>query len=460
MKLGPFNITRTATNGKKPPTTEIGWSGNEIFAGRLSPSQDYNELLNPPQSYDVYDKMRRGDGTVAASLAVLKQPLLNADWYIEPASDSVEDKDIAAFIEQNLKEGLNISWRAVLQQIFLHFDYGNAPFEKVWRIENGMVHLRKLAFRHPKTITKWETDDHGGLKGIVQTTSPTYTETPIDVSKLIVFINDLEGANFHGTSILRAAYKHWYYVDNLERVEAIAIEKRGQGVDTIMLDTEADDQRRLDAERAAMTMHGHEKMYYVGVKDRNEYEVKGIQGDVLNPDPAIQRHQLAIVRSMITEFLTMGSGSTGSLAMHKDKSSMTMLALGGKANVVCDTFQMHLIRPWVDYNWAVSSYPRLRYTHIDARPLAEIADAVSKFSLAGVPMNDLEAVNAFRALMDLAKLEELPEPEPVPVAEPEEDAELENMPTERLAALVTAGRRVLRDRRAEVPELLTKNPAT
>lgn len=453
MRIGPVTlrnpIQMASRNGTKPTESEIGWSGTEIFSGRLSPAQDYNDALNPPGSYDIFDRMRRGDGTVAAALRVIKLPLLNADWYIEPASDSAQDREIADFIETNLKEGLNISWRAVLRQIMLHLDYGNAPFEKVWRVENGQVYLRKLAFRHPKTITKWLTDEKGGLAGIEQTTSPDFRPTTIDVSKLIVFINELEGANFHGVSILRPAYKHWYYVDGLERVQAIGIEKRAGGVDVIMLSGDAATPLgKRDAEAAAQTMHLGDKMYYVGQKEQNEYEIKGIEGDVLDPGGALERHDLRIVRSMITEFLAMGSGSTGSLAMHKDKSSMSMLALGGVANEMCDTFQMHLIRPWVDYNWAVDAYPRLRYTHIDARPLAELADAVLKFSQAKALTPTIEVENNIRALLDVP-----PITEDEYDAEPAQPAPLQapNMePAQAIAARIRADRAELRRRRETV----------
>jgi hypothetical protein len=149
------------------------------------------------------------------------------------------------------------------------------------------------------------------------------------------------------------------------------------------------------------------------------------------------------VRSMITEFLAMGAGSTGSLAMHKDKSSMSMLALGGVANEMCDAFQMHLIRPWVDYNWTVSSYPRLRYTHIDARPLAELAEAVFKFSQAGMKWT-LDIENAMRALLDVAPLTDDEFEDEI---EPEEPETLEKMPTEQLRAVATLARREMKRRR-------------
>lgn len=439
MKIGPLEIKLQASNGARPAMGEIGDTGTLIFDNQLMTAQDYNDALNPPQSYDVYDKMRLGDGTVAAALRVIKLPLLNADWKVEPASDSAEDREIAAFIDEGF-ESMTTSRQATFRQILLHLDYGNAPFEKVWEVRNGLVYLRKLALRHPKSITKWITDDKGGLQGIEQTTAPTFKAVTIPIGKLCVFVHDLEGSNFQGISILRPAYKHWYYVDGLERVQAIGIEKRAGGVDVgRILGEDATDEKRREVEKVLQSVHAHEKFYVTEVADRFEYRVQGIEGDVLDPKDALERHDLRIVRSMITEFLAMGAGSTGSLAMHKDKSSFAMLALGGIANNVAETLNRHLIRQWVDFNWTVKEYPRLQYSHLDARPLAEFADAVLKFSEAKVlhPSPDVE--EAVRGILDLpGKPPDLDMPM-VPV---------EEMPTEQLVAQIRANRAELRERRA------------
>lgn len=443
MKVGPLEINMAATNGTKPSTAEVGNSGTQIFSGQLSPIQDYNDELNPPQCYDVYDRMRLGDGTVAAALRVIKMPLLNADWFIEPASDSAQDKEIAERLETNIKRDTNVSWHAQLRQILLHLDYGTAPFEPVWRVVDGLVELRKLALRHPKTISKWLTDEKGGLAGIEQVTAPDFNPKTIDVSKLVVFVNDLEGSNFHGISILRPAYKPWRYVDGLERVEASGIEKRAHGVDVGKLMGEGiTEERRGDAERALMTVHAGEKMYMTEVDGQFEYRVQGIQGDVLDPNTAIVRHQWAIVRSMITEFLMMGSGSTGSLAMSRDKSAFSMMALGGIANNICETIDRHLIRPWVSYNWSVDEYPRLKYSHLDARPLTEFAEAVFKLSQAGVLTRTLDLENAGRSMLDLPPLpaDEFEEIEQEPASP------FSEVPTEAVTAAVRALRLELKRR--------------
>src|SRR4030067_2095754 len=165
MKLGPLEIRMAARKPPpRPPMDEMGATGTQIFGGLLT-QQDYNSALIAPTLYDEYDKMRN-DGQVKAALTVLKLPLLNADWSVEPASDTAQDQMIAEFIEDDLMNGMTVSWLDVLRQALLMLDYGSMPFEKVWRLgEDGRVHLPKLAPRMPKTVLFWLVDVTGGRGG-------------------------------------------------------------------------------------------------------------------------------------------------------------------------------------------------------------------------------------------------------------------------------------------------------
>lgn len=389
---------------------ERGVTGTPVFGGALA-GVDYNERLNGPEAYDEFDKMRKSDGQVGAAMKVLKLPLLNAEWGVEPASDSAQDREIAEKLEQNLREDMSHTWDVFLRQALLMLDYGSMPIEPVWELRDGFVAVRKLAPRLPKTVYEWQVDRAGGLQGIRQQASAGgfqggVVDVFIPASKLLVFVNDFEGSNFRGVSILRNAWKHWFLKEGLERVHAMALEKRTLGIDVGTLKGEGITATDKDAlERALMTLHAHEKNYFVEVEGQSEYRLEGTgAGGLMNPIVAIEYHDLRIVRSLITEFLAMGSGSTGSLAMHKDKTSFTMLALGGHANNFGSTVDRHLIRPWVDYNWRVDAYPKIHYSRLDPRDLVTYADAVEKLTRARALSITPDIERASRELLDLEQL--------------------------------------------------------
>ncbi len=420
MKLGPVTITlsrsdlATKPNPGPAPTGEIGASGTNFFGGLLT-QQDYNPDLQAPAVYDIYDKMRLGDGQVKAALTVMKLPILRATWTVEPASDGPEDRMIAEFLEADLM-GMSLSWQTWLREALLHLDYGSMPFETVWELREGKVHLRKLAPRMPKTITNWLIDNHGGLSGIEQNASAGtgYEVVTIPVEKLLLFVNDQEGSNFRGTSVLRAAYKHWYLKDGLERVDAMAKERRGMGVDVGTLkgpNIDIDRQRKL--ERALMGLHAHEKQFFTEVEDEYTYRVEGIggSGGIADALESIKYHAALIARSVLAEFLNMGSANTGSLARHISETELYLMALEAVADNVADTMSSHLLRRWVDYNWTVREYPRMKFSRLDTRNTESLAKAVHDLVQVGAMTPDLETENELRVALQLPEREEEEEPE-------------------------------------------------
>lgn len=434
MRIGPLTIERarptavtTATPAKnaattRPPEGEIGAPGTSIAGGWMT-HQDYNPDLQAPELYEKYDRMRLNDGQVGAALAVVKLPILRAHWEVEPASDSAEDVAIAEFCERDLRN-MTTSFAATLRQILLYLDYGSMLFEKVWEVrDDGMVHLRKLAPRLPRTILRWRADEHGGFAGVQQGAMSATGFKVVDIppEKLLLFVNELEGSNFRGISVLRRAYKHYFYKDGMYRIDAIANEKRTIGVDigVIKGGTQNKGELKASLERALMTLHAHEKQYIVVDEENYDYrlETGGARGNANAIMASIEHHDLHILRAVIAEFVAMGSGSTGSLAMHKDKTGFFLMALEATSDNVAEVMTTHLLKPWVDYNWRVKAYPRMKYSRLDTRNAGEIAEALQKLiSVRAVtPGEDTE--RELRVLLDLPAETQPFEVEPEPAAE-------------------------------------------
>jgi phage gp29-like protein len=415
MRIGPLTIERTKppaqsaapTKTPSPQFGEIGAPGTQIFGGTLM-QQDYNPDLQAPASYDIYDKMRFSDGQVGAALKVIKLPILRAHWEVEPASDSAQDREIAEFCERDLRN-MTTSFAATLRQIMLHLDYGSHPFEEVWEVrDDGLVHLRKLAPRHPRSVLRWLSDENGGFAGIQQGAIKASGWSLVDIpgSKLVNFVNEQEGANFRGISILRQAYKHWFYKDGMYRIDAIANEKRTVSIDigTIKPGAVNKDSVKESLERALMTFHAHEKNYFVEDEENYTYrlETGGVSRGNANAIMAsIDHHDLRILRAVIAEFVAMGSGSTGSLAMHKDKTGFFLMALEATSDNIAETITAYLLKRWVDYNWRVTEYPRMKYSRLDTRDTAQLAQAVNQLMSVKALTAGEDTERELRVLLDL-----------------------------------------------------------
>jgi len=359
---------------------EYGQTGTSNWKGIIS--HDYNPELDGVRAMTIYDEMRKSDGTISALLRVLKLPIRRANWYIKPASQEERDIEIADRISQNLFEEMSMTWDDVIRQALLCLDFGVSVFEKVFDIRtvNGrdMVVLRKLAPRLPTTIERWQTID--GEDGIVQqlANSTDARTVSIPIEKLLIIVNEKEGDNWWGTSILRAPYKHWFFKNNFYKIEALAYERHGLGIP--MADpregTEWDDESKRKAEQVLENLYADEQAYIVG-NGKVDFKFMDMKsGSIASPEKAIANHNREILKAALAQFLELGANETGSYALSADQSDLFLQSVEAVANNFVDAFNKYVIKQIVDMNYDnVTAYPQLDYTGITTVDVKGLADA-------------------------------------------------------------------------------------
>lgn len=413
MKIGPLTITM---GEQRPSPDELGATGTTCFAGSLA-EEEYNVDLRGSKGIAIYDKMYRSDARVKFALSVCELPLRAAKWSIEPASDDQRDVEIAQALEANLFSGMTITWDSFLHHVLMMLRFGFMPFEKVWEVVDGQVRYRKLAPRLPKTLSEWKLDATGGLQGIVQYAwrGDRYDFITIPVEKLLVFTNEKEGSNFEGTSLLRSAYKHWYYKDNFYRIDGIAAERHSVGVPKFKHPTNADETAKKNLEAIGERLYAQEQQY-VRLAEGYDMTIEGLTGTIRDILPSIQHHDKKIAEAVLADFIELGGADRGSWALSRDKSSFFLMALGAVATNITDTMNAYALKPWVDYNYAgIKAYPKLAVGNLETRDVAGYAQAVMNLLNAGGLTAGDEVEGAMR---DLLHLPPKPEPEP-PAAESE-----------------------------------------
>jgi len=406
LKLGRITLA-VDSKPKRPTEDEIGGTGTAIYSGFIS-DEEYNADLRGSLGRAIYDKMRRSDGQVKATLLACTLPIHAATWSVEPASDSPADIDIARELEWNLFEGMTITWQSYLSHVLLMLPFGFSMFEKVWQVVDGKLYWRKLAPRLPRTLYKWELDAHGGLSGVVQQSwvNNQYVQVTIPSDKLLVFTNEKEGSNFEGVSLLRAAYKHWYFKDLLYRIDGIAAERHAVGLPVFTYPPTANAETKAKLDEMGQMIQAHERMY-LRLPEEIKFEMTGLTGSIRDVMPSIEHHDRMISRSVLAQFLNLGSGDVGSWALARDQSSFFLMALRAVTTNICDTMNRYAIPQWVDFNYGnVDAYPRLTVSGLETRDTEKYAKSVTDLVMAGLltPGRDLE--DSLRAFLKLPALPE------------------------------------------------------
>lgn len=365
---------------------ELGDSGTRMLRGIIT--EEYNAQLQGIQGIRVYDEMRKSDGTVSAAMRACTLPIRRAEFFVKPAGDDDQSKKIAEFVEHALWDWIEgFTFDDFIRQALLMFPFGVMVFEKVYGIKNhegtDYVTLSKLAPRLPKSIMQWELPDRTfGIQQIRQDGQLAM----IPGSKLLIFVNDREGDNWWGNSILRSAYKHWYIKNTFYKIDAIAFERQGLGVPYFKMPPGYTDQDEKKAQQALQNLRASEKSFLVFP---NNYEAGFLNmgsNSTRDANPSIEHHNKQILLSVLAQFLELGVSKqgSGSRALSQDHSDLFLKAMESGATTLISTINKDLIPELVNLNFPEpKQYPKLDYSGISKIDIQEFATGYAQLVTAG-----------------------------------------------------------------------------
>ena len=390
---------------KRAVTTELGGTGTAIFSGIIS-TDEYVTDLKGMKLIETVDQMRWSDASIGLALLAVTLPLLSAEWDITAVSEDTQDVEVADFVHHCLFDLL--PWNDNLRQALLSLAYGHYVFELVYGFEESKIVFKKWAPRLPKTLYKWNTEK-GDLKSITQrfTQDDKTIEIDIPIEKLMVFVHSKEGDNWLGTSILRQAYKHWYFRDKYYKIDAIATERHGVGIPVITLPEGYTDQDKTEAEELGRNLRSNEQAYIVRPSNKWEIEMLDMKASsIKDPKEMLDHHTREILKSVLAQFVELGSGSTGSYALSKDQSAFFLNSMDSMAKDLEDVIFEHAIKPLVDLNFNVKEYPKLTHGDLGTTDIDIVSNAIQSLVLAGAITPDLEMEDYLRTLLKLPEMSE------------------------------------------------------
>jgi hypothetical protein len=346
---------------KLPASTsvkEFGYTSMSPFTA-WTRDERVSELREKTGIRTYYD-MKRADGTVRGGLRLVKTPVMGARWFVESASDSVLDKNIAEFVEDNLFNRLNVPWSRVIEDALLMCEYGHFPLEKVYTeiSPDGKLRLAKLAPRHPLDIREWVYDINGGPNGIVMEATETTGWEPkfIPIEKLIVFVLEEEAGDMRGISLLRSAFKHYFYKDTLYKIDAIQKERHGIGVPIIKLPLGFSDEDKRTAEDLGRNLRTNERAHIVAPENWT-IEFAKLEGQPVDCLPSIKHHDDRIMTNILAPFYDDSNAK-------EDTMSMFFKATRYIAGTITETVNHFVIPDLVKYNFSRGGLPKLRARRI------------------------------------------------------------------------------------------------
>ncbi len=375
----------------------VGRPGNTGYYG-VAETGEYVQALRFPNGPKIFDQMRRSDPQVAMMLRLITNPITSTKFYIEPASKSPLDTEIAGVIEKAILKDLE--FHRIIRHVCLMFAFGFSPIEVTWAFRNGYALPVAMDPRLPWTITRWHTDLAGSLIHIEQQdTNGAVFEIPAE--KVMLFTTDREGDNWEGVSILRAAYKPWRIKSELEKTDAIKHDRYGAGIPTMKAPEGAkpEDANWKQSEKVLKNIRANETG---GIVVPNGWELSILTpGSNAGSDalPSIRYHDEQIAKCILAMFASLGTTSGGNRALGEVLLSQFLDSEQSYADYIAGEFQ-RVVNKIVEYNWKGANPPEFkagRVSKVDQ-------DAIRALAAAGLITKDLEIENYIREALNLPKL--------------------------------------------------------
>ncbi|TFB85839.1 DUF935 family protein [Cryobacterium algoricola] len=369
-------------NSNQRISPEIGDTGVQIFNGIIT-GEEYNPDLSGKRGIKIWNEMRDGDASVKASLKAINEPIKALPWFITPASNEQVDLDAAELAERVIFTVLR--FKTSLGEILTCLPFGHSVQEKVLGVVelDGVerVVFTKLSFRKQISISSWETLEH--TPGITQITSGGKFKS-IPLENLVVYTNEQEGDNYAGKSILRPAYKHWFYKDKIYQIDAIGSERQSLGVVKIKHPKNATPKELNAAHDAARNLRANEEAF-IDEPDGWDINFMDMQAKTLKDnEPSINHHDRQIAKNVLATFMDLGATSgSGSRAVGGTQMQLFEMAVQSVADTIADTFNQYVMKDLIDLNFNVTDYPKLTPGRVTKENLPEIAAAFKVFVDAG-----------------------------------------------------------------------------
>jgi hypothetical protein len=417
------------------PMTELGVTGVKRVSGYID--EEFLPALRGRKAVRVYREMAANDSMVGAMLFSIDKLIREVEWKVLPADQSEENLLAQEFLESNM-EDMNEPWDGFIGEVLSELTYGWSWHEIVYKRRlgpwqkdptkrskhsDGLIGWRKMPIRAQETLMRWSFDETGGIRAMIQMAPPRYQTTVIPIEKSILFRTAIAKGNPEGQSLLRTAYRSWYFKKRLEEFEAIGVERDLAGMPVGRVP--ADYLTAAKGTPQAKTVDAFRKMVRGVRRDENEGLVLPTQYDPDTKQPLfdfelmssggtrqfdtnsiIQRYEQRILMSVLADFIMVGHQDTGSYSLHTDKTGIFRAALNAITKGIADTLNRYAVpRLFAVNGWKLDQLPRFEPTNVDPPALDQLAAFISATAGAGMqwfPDPELE-----KYVREIARLPEM-----------------------------------------------------
>ena len=404
------------------PLDILGRSGLDARSGIVQ--EEWLRQLKGTKAVKAYLEMRDNDPIIGSILYAIKALIRQTEWIIQPTGDTPAHIEAADFVEE-CRTDMAHSWHDLLSEVMSMLPFGWSYFETVYKyrrgpdaedgserskFNDGKIGWRKIALRAQETLYKWEFDEDGSATGMWQQAPPNYKLTFIPIEKALLFRTETHKNNPEGRSMLRNAYRSWYFLKKIQELEAIGVERDLAGLPVAhvpieMLSPSASASQQATLANIFEMVRKVKRNEFEGVVFPAETDADGNPSGFkfslltsggrrpVDVNEIIKRYESRIAVSFLADFVLLGLDGVGSFALSSNKTHLFAQAIGAYLKQVSEIFNRFAIPRLLKMNGVSPEFfPEIKYADIETPDINELAGAIGALSSAGVltPDDELE----------------------------------------------------------------------
>ena len=418
---------------------DIGRSGLRYSYGYVR--EEFIDELRQYRAVQTYKEMRDNDPIIGASMQAIEQTIRRVNWYVEAPkmSDGQMSMRSADFL-QSCMHDMTCTWDEMMSEVVSFLTYGWSWLEMTMKVRggesrndklnsrynDGKIGFKRISLRMQQSLYRWVFDEMGMLTGMEQVASPDYNLRIIPKDKSLLFRVKAEGNNPEGRSVMRNAFRPWYFKKIIEEIEAVGIERDLIGLPIVKgpdgFDIEDEENEGMKAEittlLASLRRDEQDGIYLPFGWDIDLLGHSGASRRQFDTDKVINRYDKRIATSLLTHAILLGSDRVGSFALGKTHvDDFFKVAVQGYLQTVSAIFNRfmvpYLFRQSSDMKGLISDdkLPRLIPGKISAPTLGEVGEYIKNITDAGFLIEDLDLRASVEA--ELVRVGEFDEAEPL-----------------------------------------------
>lgn len=362
-----------AKKKRKIETLEIGCLGINHFSGVIS-EEKLKDLRTLKDRVRIYSQMYYNDPIIAGNLNALESLILKSTWDIKAYSEKPRHKKEAEFAKK-VVFGITNGFHSALNEALACIVYGFSDLEICYAKdpETGYYIWRDLSPRPAESIYQWLLDNNGKFLGLMQRNPKTSEIKTITADRLLHFAPKARKRNPEGVSLLRSCYQSWSYKSRIQEMEAIGVEKDVRGTPIAKapseyLDTKNPNNVEIQNQLKTLVsnLSRNEDAGIVFPSDEGwiiELMKGGGESQVRDTNIIVERHNRDMAISLLSDFVMLGKGASGSLADTKVKvfSSFVTYLMDSIQSV----FNDGLKRLWEINGMDTAEMPIITHTNLE-----------------------------------------------------------------------------------------------